>query len=436
MILHLSKFKSHFAALALLGVFGCGSEATPTSSAVDLPGSGAAAESEVDVQAIGVVTGHYRDGHVSFDPMQPLGAAAPGLAAQGFGTFTLNKLTFDTDDGDGVGVGGIPEGCSGTQYCARVNITNNTGRIMESLYSEITDYFNVAPASATPHWAGATFNRSAAYKSVFLHGTGTVEAANYGNFTVGQKKAASFIFELDGATYFDFHVTEYATFPRVSITGSGRNNVTATNACSGGTLITDVDDAEGTIDLPFPFTMQDRTYDRAVVGSNGYLLLFTGLTGPSLGLPSMANSNKNTAIAPAYQLPGFYPFWDDLAFDAGDGVCWRVTGSKPNRTFFVTWSNAKIANNQPTIPKTFGSERVTYSVSLQEQSDNFKLIYTLPSSGITPLTRGSSATIMFVYYRGGSLGSAVYGYNGPSVPPAGISSYPYAYDGAQYNPNP
>jgi hypothetical protein len=179
--------------------------------------------------------------------------------------------------------------------------------------------------------------------------------------------------------------------------------------------------------------MVERTYDKAVVGSNGYMLFYsTGDTPPTLG-----SSNDNTNIGPAYQLPGLYPFWDDLAYDTGDGaVCYQTLGAKPNRTFVVSWSSAKISNNQPTIPKTFAAEKITYSVSMVENTDTFRLIYTVPSGGITSLTRGGSATIMFGYFRNGAHENQVYGYNGPSIPPASAASYPYAFNGTQYNFNP
>jgi len=433
MTLHLSKFRLNLAGLALMALVGCGGEAGPSTPTVDMPSSGTAVDPSVDLQAFARVAGHYRDGHLSFDEVQSVGADGPGLAPQGFGTFTLRLLTFATEPGDGVGVSGIPEGCSATQYCARVSITNNTGRAIQSLYSEITDYFNVQPTTATPTWAGTPFTRSTAYRSVFVNGAGTIQAADFGDFAVGQTKTVSFIFEIGGATNFDFHVTEYATFPRSFISGSGIDNVAATNACTAGTQLTNADDAETAIVLPFPHTLVDRTYDRAVVGSNGYVLLYaTGSATPTLGL-----GNNNTAIAPAYQIPGYYTFWDDLAYDAGNGaVCYVVVGTKPNRTLYFTWSNAKISNNQPTLPKTFTTEKITYSVAISEQSDNFRFIYALPSGGITALTRGGSATIMFNYYRAGALEHQVYNYNAPKVPPASAASYPYALNGAQYNPNP
>ena len=431
MILHSNKFKLGFGALALVVMAGCGSEAgssTPTE-----PTARDAASVSALPQSIGTLTGHYRNGHASFDESKSTLTGRPGLTTQGFGTFTLNKIAFDTAAGDGVGV--AIAGCSPTRYCALVSVTNNTGVALQSLFVEITDYFAIAPAGSAPSWAGTPFTRSAAYKSVFVNGAGTVEAADFGDFAAGETKVVPFIFEIDGATTFDFHVTEYATFPRNTISGSGISNDTSFNACAtpGNTLVTDVDDQEVPVALPFPHTFVDRTYDRAVISSNGYMLFYA--TGDAQ--PTISAGNNNTDILPGWLTPGIYPFWDDLAYDTGVGaVCTQTIGATPNRRYIISWSSAKIANNQPTIPKTFAAETVTYSVVLDENTDEFRMLYTLPSGGVTSLTRGGSATIQFTYYRGGGLEHQVYGYNGPSLPPADPNSYPYSFQGTQFDHNP
>jgi hypothetical protein len=57
----------------------------------------------------------------------------------------------------------------------------------------------------------------------------------------------------------------------------------------------------------------------------------------------------------------------------------------------ITWHNAKINANQP-LKDTWSTERITYSLVLQETIDQATFSYNLPSGGITSLTRGASAT--------------------------------------------
>lgn len=430
MILRRAKSKqwAGVVGLALLGLVGCSSEAgreVATSDGVSSPG----AESEGPkrgLQAIGVATATYRDGHLTIGPVEPIdgGNGSPGLKPQGFGPFTQSLISFSTAVGDGVMTGS----CSSTQYCAQVSLTNGTGLAMSNTFVEITDYFDILPAASPIVWAGSPFTKSAAYSSVFVH-SGSVEAADYGSFTVGQTKSLEFKFNVGAATLFEFHIKIFASFSHAAASASITKRLSPTvNACTIGghsSLLTGADDAETNFPLPFPFTLYDLTYDRAVVGSNGYLLFYS--TG---GTPRTLTAN-NGSISVAGFPQGFYPFWDDLAFDPGDGVCTAVTGTVPNRTFTVTWSNAKIATTQPG-KTTFSTEKTTFSVTLREVFDTYTFIYNLPSGGFTNVTRGITATTGVYVVRSGKEFANTFSLNSLSPYIPGVSiDYPERFTGTQ-----
>ncbi len=417
------------AALSLLA--GCGSEAGPSSLAPE-PGVSEASDSTptagIELKAVGTALGTYRNGHVSFGPVEPIANTAPGVKTQGFGPFTQSLISFDTDAGDGVGTGT----CTASQYCATVSLTNNTGRAMQNVFTEVTDYVGIEPANATVSWAGPAFTRSSAYASAFVN-SGNVAAADYGDFTSGQTTSREFKFDIGTATNFYFHIAVYATFPRSSFNGSYYYPTPAVDGCATtpNTVLTVADDVEVAYALPFAVTLQDLTYDRVVVGSNGYLLFYT--TGGTAPTVNPAGDNQNIA-QPNFPI-GFYPFWDDLAYPDGGAVCAAVTGSTPNRQLAITWSNAAIASSQPG-KSTFSAERITYSATIQENNDGFAFVYNLPVGGVTSLTRGSSATIGLTDVNRGASQAFQFGLNNPSVPPASPSSYPFTFYIAQNIPNP
>jgi hypothetical protein len=418
--------------LVVLGAAACGSEARPSGSADPVAlAQPDPEEAQVGFHAVGVATGTYRDGHISIGPIvsPETGTVAPGVKPQGFGTFTQSLISFDTAAGDGVQTGT----CTATQYCGTVSLTNGTGVAMANTFVEITDYFNVLPVGTPITWAGTPFTKSNAYASVFVN-SGSVAAADYGSFTASQVKPLEFKFNVGAATTFDFHVKVYATFSRQAASASAVKKVSpVVDACgtSGhSSLLTATDDAETNFELPFPFTLYDLTYDRAVVGSNGYVLLYS--TG---GTPRTLTGN-NTSISIAGYPQGFYVFWDDLSFDAGDGVCTAVTGTTPNRVFTVTWKNAKIATSQPG-KTTWSAEKITYSLTLRELTDQYSYVYNLPLGGFTNLTRSSSATTGVFVVRSAKEFANTFSFNSLSTFIPGVTTdYPEKFTGTQVAVNP
>jgi hypothetical protein len=368
---------------------------------------------------------------------------APGLATQGFSTFGSGKISFATEAGDGVGPG-VGTCASASEYCATVDATNNTGRLMDNVFVELTKYVTLTPAGAKVSLlTDAEAALSNAFKSVFAAGT---QAAGYGSFTVGQMKPLEMKWNLAAgspvATNFVFQARVLASFRRRDYNDNGVVHPDTTlgpiDACTmtgHTTQLTNSDDGEATVALPFPFTLYDTTCDQAVIGANGYLLPFlTGSATPTVGASSFANVNMpGTAGPPA----GFYLFWDDLKTTA-TGVCTALTGSKPARLFYVTW-HANISTNQPTRPATFSSEAVTFSIRMQETADQFSVSYSLPTggAGVTNFTRGIGATIGERHLLNGVAGGVKYSFNAmPTFLPADPAQYPsrFTKTGIDFNP--
>ncbi|MCA2217928.1 S8 family serine peptidase [Jidongwangia harbinensis] len=103
---------------------------------------------------------------------------------------------------------------------------------------------------------------------------------------------------------------------------------------SGRALKLTGDEATAEVALPFPLTFYGETYSSATVHSNGYL---------AFGKPDAAGGGDNTALpAAAVTAPAVFAFWDDLILDESSTVRTRTAGAEPNRTFWVTWSGAKL----------------------------------------------------------------------------------------------
>jgi hypothetical protein len=312
------------------------------------------------------------------------------VSPQGFGEFLSGTMYFATT-GDGIGFGS----CGPTQYCADVTAENGNDTTMDNVFVEIANYANVQPAGAAVAWAGPAFPLSATYGNFFVNSS-NIQAAEYDSIESGEVKPVEWKFNLNAgspqATGFSFALKVYGTFERTfPVSQQFQRLQDPVDAC-GASLGTPAyfnggDDAEATIALPFPYTFGDITYDNAVIGSNGYLLFFS--TGDSV--PTRANPGLNAAITSAVPI-GYYPFWDDLAFDSGNGVCTTTAGTKPNRLFTITWHEAKIYSAQPT-KGTPAAQRITYSLVLEETTDAAIFAYNLPTGGFTNTTRGLTATI-------------------------------------------
>jgi hypothetical protein len=119
------------------------------------------------------------------------------------------------------------------------------------------------------------------------------------------------------------------------------------------------------INLPFPFTLYDRTFTSAYVDSGG-TLGFLGNQGYDISecLPQSDPQNLNF---------GILAYWDYVETD-GDciggpcGIYTSISGSSPNRIFNIEWRTRKYRSFQNYDP-------VNFEIRLYENSTNFEVIY-------------------------------------------------------------
>jgi hypothetical protein len=412
MVLHQMKSKLvgivALGGLSTLGLQGCGGDGSLPSAD---EATTSAPASTADLEVVAETTMHVVNGHLTIDPVTTPSDSAPGLKPDGFGPLSTGKglIMFATGlDGPGTG------SCTAAQYCAQITTTNLTGRIMDNTFVEITDYFSITPSGSTVSWAGAPVTASAAYKSAFKNSS-NVQAATIGTLAANAANTQEFKFNAGGSTSFSYHVSVLGSFRRTSISGSFQQKQAAVDACTMAghdpPILVNQDDAEVNVPLPFAYTFYDVTYDRAVIGSNGYFLPYkTGGTPPTI-----AGFGVNNGTAPTV---GTYVFWDDLEFDSGNGVCTATTGTTPNRTWTVTWKNARINPIQPAKPANtaaWGPQQITYSFQIRELIDQGTLIFNVPTGGITNLTRGSSATAGEYGIRNGAPYGQLFIFNAPSA---------------------
>jgi hypothetical protein len=126
-----------------------------------------------------------------------------------------------------------------------------------------------------------------------------------------------------------------------------------------------------TITLPFPFTLYDRTFTTAIVGSNG-ILGFVQNDNPytTACLPS---SGFNYAIVPGWEQMVYRYSEEGPSGAPGEsetpdrGVFTSITGNAPNRIFNIEWRARDHFNVSP----------INFEVRLYENSSNrrFDVVY-------------------------------------------------------------
>ena len=132
------------------------------------------------------------------------------------------------------------------------------------------------------------------------------------------------------------------------------------------------------INLPFPFTLYDRTFTSAYVGSAG-TIGFLGNQGYAVSrcLPLDDPQNLNF---------GILGYWDYIQTD-GDctggpcGIYTSISGSAPNRVFNIEWRARKFRSFQNYDP-------VNFEIRLHENSSTFEVIYGAVSEGGAPAVFG------------------------------------------------
>ena len=107
-----------------------------------------------------------------------------------------------------------------------------------------------------------------------------------------------------------------------------------------------------------------------------------------MGVADAGNLALSDGSTPDYTI---FPYWDLLS-TANGSVCAGTdpTSSMPNRRWVVTWKNVSLQSDLNT--------RLTFSVVIQEQSDNIYFLYhrwsgSASNCSATSATQGNGATI-------------------------------------------
>jgi hypothetical protein len=136
-----------------------------------------------------------------------------------------------------------------------------------------------------------------------------------------------------------YTATDATVFSFADISGPG----------GGASVLGGADDATADLTLPFAFSFYGQSYTKICVSSNGALYFIADASACS-GFVDFANSDLSQTSGPN-DLPGIFPFWTDLSFQAGGAVVYQTQGVPGSRKFVVQWNKAYPF--QSTNPVTF-----------------------------------------------------------------------------------
>ena len=149
------------------------------------------------------------------------------------------------------------------------------------------------------------------------------------------------------------------------------------------------DDLVTQLTLPFAVMIYGQPYSSVNVSSNGNLQFGT-----------TDNSWTNTCLPWADHGATFFPYWDDLRTDTGgSGVFSHVTGTAPNRTYYLEWRATYFADGG----------QAHFEWVIHEDNHSLQVIYGALADGAASSTEGvQDATVpIFDQYgcegAGGSL---------------------------------
>jgi hypothetical protein len=170
--------------------------------------------------------------------------------------------------------------------------------------------------------------------------------------------------------------------PATSNAPSGFAFLDASPSAGGSALsMADPDDSAALVQLPFTFTLFNKTYAAGTtisISTNGWLSL-DAVTAPDYRSVPLPGTTASAMIA---------PYFDDLFVRSGGSVWIRTLGTAPNRRFVVEWSNVGVLN--PNAGDT--GAVLTFEAVLYETSNDIQFLY---QSATGPDSDGSTATIGF-----------------------------------------
>lgn len=169
---------------------------------------------------------------------------------------------------------------------------------------------------------------------------------------------------------------------------------------TGGTLLTQEDDGEGNVTMPFSFNYYGATPSANLrVGNNGAILFGVTTGDVSFSNVDLTGSAPNNFIA---------PFWDDMDDSTSPaGVYALATGSTPNQQQVVEWHNV------PHWSSGGGFGAVTFETIFNETTNDIWFLYHDVIFGNPSIDRGASATVGL---RGASASEVTqFSYNSPAL---------------------
>jgi hypothetical protein len=327
-----------------------------------------------DQAIVGMYRGHYdaASGRLSFS--RAMGVRDGRTPRPGFTQTLSDTVTLD-DNGSSV-FGAVPFGagmCSANELCARVRVTNDSSVQIEAVRVEIYDLTG-----------GAALNESDALGANYPSNAGSAGGWNYGAISAsGGQASKDWRFATAAGASFDFSVAVWGTYLRSSYVASDvltlaeANNEDSANAvwsnsapawrdaCLWGTQV--INGATSFTEVTQTPVFPSAIYGTSINTANGMGALRVSSAG-TLGLSSVASGTNVALTDSGASNDTFYPLWDALELTNGE-VCVGEdpTSSEPDRRYVVTWKNANVSG--------LSSSRLTFSIVLQERTDNVWFLY-------------------------------------------------------------
>jgi hypothetical protein len=298
-----------------------------------------------------------------------------GFARPGYAQASMSVVSL-ADNGSSVfGETSFSGGmCAANQLCAVVTVTNDSSVVLHDVRVEIANITSGATLAETNE-IGTNVPSSA----------GSAGGWNYGTINSGASAPHTWKINTDAGADFSFRAVVWASYTRTSYTASDvlsmseANNVDSADAawsdsapawrdaCLYGGSPLSISGSSS-----FGYSLQTPQFPTAIYGSliqtDGYTDAFVISTAGTFGIDGVSGDSNTALSAGSAPDTTFYPFWD--ALDATNGsVCAAIDPSSaaPNRRYVVTWKNMAISG--------LSDSRVTFSVVLQEKTDNVWFLY-------------------------------------------------------------
>lgn len=364
------------AVLSTIVMAGCavGVSEAPSTNTREIPA--AVIRGELDERALTVASeyvGRYdaETGRLTFSRAN---SVTGGVVRPGYGQSSSNVVSLQ-DNGTAVYGGPTFSGgaCGGNQLCAVVTLTNDSSVTLRDVRVEIADLTGGATLAET----------NAVGTNVPSYAT-SAGGWNYGTIAAAGSTAHNWKIDTLAGASFSFRVVVWASFTRTSYTASDlltlseASNVDTADAAwsdsapawrdaclvSGSTIIS------GTSS----FTSATRTpqFPSAIYGSliqtDGWTNGFQITTAGTFGIANVTGESNDALSGGSAQNTTFYPFWDALDGSSGT-VCAALdpSSTSPNQRYVVTWKDMAV--------RGYTDSRVTFSVVLQEKTDNVWFLY-------------------------------------------------------------